>query len=59
MIELRYLIKGDGSRVLQYRNIAELQADRPNVEGYAHFTATKWKDVPVVKEMDEKGIRKW
>lgn len=51
MIELRQLIKLDGTVELQYRQILIKETDRKvGLSGFCHFEATPWQAVPIVKE---------
>jgi hypothetical protein len=48
MIEIRWLQKKDGERILQYRDLSEYVFDE---DGYATAALPPWRDVPV--ETDE------
>jgi hypothetical protein len=50
MIEIRYYIKKDGTTELQYRQVILHSTDRHGLSGQAHFTASEWKPVPIVRE---------
>jgi len=49
MCEIRWLVKENGTRVLQYGD----DEYKVNGRGVTQFIKTNWLDVPVVKEDDE------